>query len=180
MALAKRILAGTIAAIVLISISTIMLLRFWFLFPVDLPSEEPLPSYLLVYPKPSQEVSLSNKLEEIVLLDIRGNWYVIPDWSPGKVCVILSPIDILESGDFWNVNSIQQSTSLIVNKELAKSVSIIDEQIFHKNIFRDNVLVAESGGPYRICWESPLQQGYVRVQLKFKDFSYRWWYRNVK
>ena len=100
-------------------------------------------------------------------------------WKPGRICVVLDAYQLLKPGDFWDRETIVSSVLLQVNNTVARTL-LVSDLLGGFVLLEDGVEVAGTGGPYQICGDAPILPGYVRVLFQFKNYSYSWWYRNVK
>jgi hypothetical protein len=148
--------------------------------PVNLPAAEPVPSYLEVYPGPSQRVGLSDPASRVILHPDTfsfAHFNTIVFGEPGDVCVLLKTADLLHAGIFWDQKDIERLSALVLDDAEAQMRLPIQEGNGPTMIIDNDKVVAATGGPYGICWSGNRQLGYHRVTFKFDEYAYSWWYK---
>jgi hypothetical protein len=150
---------------------------------------EPMPSYVVVYPKPEQIITISSESQMMVIKPDKPHitTFNIPiEWEPGFVCVVLDAADLLEPGDFWELADVTSQSSLLLNSQrLEMAPVVVDGIIDHQLTFYETaddgtekvIGTASTGGPYGMCWEGPWEEGEYVAEFAFEDNSYSWWYR---
>jgi hypothetical protein len=132
---------------------------------------EPLPDFLYtVAPKPGEILSLH---------DYYGSEYdLYPRLGPA-VCVTVSPLSLLEPGDYWEANDVVERTTVKVDGEVQdEPIGEFENYAVEHTLGAVNeagnwtgTVVASAGGPYRWCLETPLGAGVHQAEVNFEKSS---------
>ncbi len=160
-----------------------------FPMPSALPPTQPMPSYVVVYPKPEQVIAQSSESRMVIIEpdDPQITTFNISvEWEPGSVCVVFDAAELLQPGDFWESDDIVIRSSLTLNRQQLEMAPMVMDGIVAQEVtllqvdengMERVVGEASTGGPYGMCWKGSSEEGLYVAEFSFEEHSYIWWYQ---